>query len=73
MVPINEQDTSCYMPPTQQLIELEYSAQEDMDDTDWLKQLAMHQPAEFEELTCYHAPIELSCEVHLRIPKFPYN
>ena len=51
------------MPPPQQLIELGYSTQEDMDDTDWLEQLAMRRPAEFKELTGYHAPIELSCEV----------
>ena len=51
------------MPPPQQLIELGYSTQEDMDDTDWLEQLAMHRPAKFKELIGYHASIELSCEV----------
>ena len=51
------------MPPPQQLIEMGYSTQDDMDDTDWLEQSAMHRPAEFKELTGYRAPIELSCEV----------
>src|SRR6202020_3379999 len=46
-----------------QLIELGYSTQEDMDDTDWLERLATHRPAELKELTGYHVPIELSCEV----------
>src|ERR1700729_3086394 len=62
-VPENERKTPRYMPPPQQLIELGYSTQDDMDDTDWLERSATRRPDEFEELTGYRAPIELTCEV----------
>src|SRR6202044_501778 len=59
-VPENERETRRHMPPPQHLIELGYSTQDDMSDTDWLEWAATRRPHEFKELTGYGAPLELT-------------